>query len=66
MTEQREVDPKVGTRVRMKVTNRTGTIQEVLEVDGRTLYGIIYDRTHQDETAPLVYETAGGFDVLPS
>ena len=66
MTGQHEVDPKVGTRVRMKATDRTGTIWEVLEVEGRTLYGIIYDPTHPEETAPLVYDTADAFDVLLS
>jgi hypothetical protein len=74
MAEQRGADPEVGARVRMKATGRTGTIREVLETRGRTLYYVVYDPTARAGPAPLVGETVGeftvdttadAFDVLP-
>ena len=74
MAEQGKGDLEVGTRVRMKGTGETGTIREVLEERGGTLYYVVYDRTPAEETAagmgePVdefgVYTLADAFDVLP-
>ena len=74
MAEQGKGDLEVGTRVRMKGTGETGTIREVLEERGRTLYYVVYDRTPPEETAAGVgepgdefgvYTLADTFDVLP-
>ena len=77
MTEQRKGDLPVGTRVRMKGTGRIGTIRHVFEDDDRKAYGVVYDRTPQEDPGPLllvgeradelgIYVSADGFDVLPS
>ena len=74
MTEQREVDPKVGTQVRMKATDRTGTIREVLKTRGRAVYYIVHDAIPEEAvTVPgelaatfATYCTPDTFDVLPS
>jgi hypothetical protein len=63
MAEQRGAEPGVGTRVRMRETGRTGTIREVLEARGRTLYYVVYDRIPREAIAPLVGETVGEFSV---
>lgn len=74
MAEQREAEPEVGTRVRMKATSRTGTVREVLEARGRKVYCVVYDPTAREDIAPIpgepegeftVYATADTFDVLP-
>jgi len=77
MTEQHKGDLPVGTQVRMKATSRTGTIRHVFEEGDRKAYGVVYDRTPQDEPGPLlivgersdelgIYVNADAFDVLPS
>jgi hypothetical protein len=74
MADQRQGDLQVGARVRMKATGRTGTVREVVETRGRTLYYVVYDRTSREEAVPLagepaadfgIYTTADTFDVLP-
>ena len=67
-------DPGVGTRVRMKGTSRTGMIQEVLGMPGRTIYYVVQDITPEDVVTVTgepaaefgTYCTDDGFDVLPS
>ena len=74
MADRRGANLRVGARVRMKATGRVGTIWEVLEARGRTLYYVVYDATARAGVVPLVgepvgeftvYTTADAFDVLP-
>jgi hypothetical protein len=74
MAERRGADPEVGARVRMKATGRTGTIREVVETRGRTLYYIVHDHASREEAVPLpgepgsefgIYAAADTFEVLP-
>ncbi len=77
MSEHHKGDLTVGTRVRMKATGRIGTIRHVFEEDARRAYGVVYDRTSQEEPGPLlivgdrsdelgIYVNADTFDMLPS
>ena len=77
MSEHHKGDLTVGTRVQMKATDRIGTIRHVFEEDDRKAYGVVYDRTPQEEPGPLlivgersdefgIYVSADAFDVLPS
>ena len=67
-------DPGVGTQVRMKGTNRPGTIREVLKIHGRVVYYVVQDAIPEETATALgasaaertTYCTADAFDVLSS
>ena len=71
MAEQREGDPVVGTRVRMKAGGRTGAIKDVYERGGRTLYDVEFERSPEETSGLAVRDfavvgvSADAFDVLP-
>jgi hypothetical protein len=68
MAEQREGDPVVGTRVRLKSDGRTYVITQAYEEGGREVYDGMLARVTSDlaeHISGFVGLTADAFDVLP-
>jgi hypothetical protein len=49
MAAKRARRPKVGEKVRDKLTNRVGAVESIDEIDGLQQYAIAYDTAPQDD-----------------